>query len=150
MRSVTRRRSQPATEKTGGVASPAPTNVGVSSEEWRVLFTARPNLLLVGDEAVTSEVLQALRPALQKPVWVTSAAPLSLPSSSKGTVIVQDGISLAAEDQVRLLQWLTDHQPGVQLVTTTPKPLLPLVLRGAFLETLYYRLNMVYVALGTV
>src|SRR5207249_3576500 len=36
----------------------------------------------------------------------------------------------------------------VQLVTTTPKALLPFVVRGAFLETLYYRLNVVYLVIS--
>jgi sigma-54-interacting transcriptional regulator len=132
------------TTKATGVASP-PLVPGVSAEEWRVLITARPNLLLVGDEAVTSEFLGALLPALQEPLWVTTAARLSLPTSSPGTLIVQDATSLAAADQMRLFQWLCDHQPGTQLVTTAAKPLMPFVLRGTFLETLYYRLNEMYV-----
>jgi hypothetical protein len=148
LRTVTpERRSQTAREPRKGVASAPPTISGVSAEEWRVLATARPNLLLVGDAVVTSKILRALRPMLQEPVWVTAAAPLSLPSSSQGTLVVQDGASLAAADQARLLQWLSDHQPGVQLVTTTPTPLLPFVLRGAFLDTLYYCLNVMYVEL---
>jgi hypothetical protein len=140
-------RTQTATEATGDVASPPPRVLGVCSEEWHGLLMARPNLLLVGDEAVTSEFLGALLPTLQEPVCVTTAARLSLPSSSQGTLVVQDATSLAAEDQVRLFQWLCDHQPGTQLVTTAAKPLMPFVVRGAFLETLYYRLNVMYLEL---
>ena len=148
MWSALRRRSQTATEATEGVGSPPPPLSGVRPEDWRVLFSARPNLLIVGDQAATSAMLRALLPTLQKPVWITAAESLSLPSASRGTLILQGATSLAAADQVRLLQWLSDHQPGVQLVTTIPKPLLPFVLRGAFLDTLYYRLNVVYLEPG--
>ena len=111
------------------------------------MFTARPNLLFVGDETVTAEMLGTLWPVLQEPVWMTMGAPLSLPSAPPGTLIVQEATRLAAEDQLRLLRWLSDHA-GVQVITTTPNPLVPLVPRGAFLEALYYLLNEVYIPLA--
>ncbi|MGB7219477.1 MAG: PA2169 family four-helix-bundle protein [Vicinamibacterales bacterium] len=150
MWSAIRRRFQTAAEATERVASPTPPVRGVSSEEWRILVTARPNLLLVGDRAVTRKLLRALFPALQEPVWATTGASLTLPVSLPATLIVQDATGLAHVDQVRLLQWLSGQQPGVQLVTTTPKSLLPFVLRGTFLETLYYRLNVVCLELSAV
>jgi len=130
-----------------GVSTPPP-GFGVSAMDWEVLFTAHLNLLFVGDETVTAEMIDALLPVLREPVWTTTAAPLSLPSASPGTLIVQQATRLAVEDQVRLLQWLSDYASDVQVVTTTPNPLLPLVRRGAFLEALYYRLNVIYLPLA--
>ena len=78
---------------------------------------------------------------------MTTAVPLSLPSSSPETLLVQDGARLAAEDQRQLLQWVSDH-PEVQIVTTASESLVPLVVSGAFLEALYYRLNVMYLDLG--
>lgn len=143
-----RRPAQQTPDATGAVALLPPPVFGVCAEEWRALSTTRTNLLLVGDEASTSAFLRALLPTLQEPVWMTAAAPLSLPSSPTGTLLVRDGACLAPEDQKRLLQWLSNHPVGVQVVTTTPAPLVPLVLSGAFLEVLYYRLNVMYVELG--
>src|SRR5438046_9318703 len=105
-----------------GTVTPPPSVLGVSTEEWRALITARPNLLLVGDEAITSACLRVLWPTLQEPVWLTTGAPLSLPASSVGTLIVQDGNRLAPEDQGRLLQRLPDHQLRGQPVPTTRTP----------------------------
>lgn len=122
--------------------------LGLSVEEWRALVTARPNLLLVGDVTTTSAFLGTMWPAMPEPVWMTRAAPLFLPASSPGTLIVQNGTGLSAQDQSRLLQWLSDHQPRVQVITLSPRPLSPSVRRGSFLEALYYRLNVMYVELG--
>src|SRR5882762_731917 len=76
-----RMRGSRRTDAMGAVASLPPPAFGVSAEEWWAWITARPNLLLAGDGTVTSQIVGALWPALQEPVWITSAAPLSLPSS---------------------------------------------------------------------
>ena len=44
-----------------------------------------------------------------------------------------------------LSDWLSSGNRRTQVVTTTAEALLPLVASGAFLATLYYRLNVVYV-----
>ena len=44
-----------------------------------------------------------------------------------------------------LSDWVSSER--IQIVTTSTVPLFPLVTRGAFLETLYYRLNVIYVEL---
>jgi hypothetical protein len=137
--------SQWTTVPTGGDASSQVAKISVCLDEARALLVTHANLLLSGPGAITSEVLRSLRPVLRQPVWTTGAAPLSLPSTSVGTLIVRRAAGLAAEDQVRLLQWVRDQRPYVQVITITPKPLFPLITRGAFLETLYYTLNMVYV-----
>jgi hypothetical protein len=122
-------------------------NISVCLDDAHALLATRANLLLSGAEAATAQVLRSLRPELRQPVWETSAAPFSLPSTPVGTLIVRRAAGLAAADQVRLLHWVRDHQPQVQVVTITPRPLFPMVMRGSFLETLYYSLNTVYLEL---
>ena len=41
--------------------------------------------------------------------------------------------------------WLDDAVGTVQVIATTSEPLFPLVERGAFLDVLYYRLNILRV-----
>jgi transcriptional regulator of acetoin/glycerol metabolism len=54
---------------------------------------------------------------------------------------------LTLEEQRRLLEWLQETAGRTRVVSTTSAPLLPLVEDGVFLDTLYYRLNTVYVEL---
>jgi len=75
--------------------------------QWWAVIRPRPNLLLMGDKRVSAEILGALWPVLREPVWMTTAAPLSLPAASPGTLIVQHATRLAVKDQARLLQWLS-------------------------------------------
>ena len=51
-----------------------------------------------------------------------------------------------SNEQAALLRWLEGDRK--QVVCTTAQPLFPLVDRGLFDETLYYRLNIARVAVG--
>src|SRR5262245_27660791 len=93
---------------------------GLSAVEWYTLFTAHPNLLIVGREEITAAMLRTLRPALREPVWLTSAEDLSLPIVSPGTLVVQDARRLATCDQARWFEWLSTVD--MQIITTTPTP----------------------------
>jgi transcriptional regulator of acetoin/glycerol metabolism len=53
--------------------------------------------------------------------------------------------ALPLDAQIHLLEWLAAAIGRIQVVCTTPAPLLPQVRAGAFIDTLYYRLNTVYV-----
>jgi transcriptional regulator of acetoin/glycerol metabolism len=52
--------------------------------------------------------------------------------------------ALGILDQIRLLEWSAGARSNPQVISTTPAPLLPRVRAGAFIDTLYYRLNTVY------
>jgi hypothetical protein len=121
----------------GGIGTDAVDSV----QEARALLATRAHLLLTGPERFTSETMHFLRSALRQPVWETNATPLSLPTASPGTLIVRHAMCLAADDQVRLLQWIRDHR-STQLITITEEPLFPLVRGGTFLERLFYTMNM--------
>jgi len=60
---------------------------------------------------------------------------------SRGTVIFSDLDELALTDQHRLNAWLAgaDHRPRV--ISTSRASLVPRIDAGMFIESLYYRLN---------
>lgn len=124
----------------GAVASP------LLSPEWcRLLQRVHPNVLLAGTRVAVNLALDALQSSLQQPIVTWRAdgplAVASLPSS--GTLVFPAVDGLSRENQQGLLSWL-DAMGKVQVVSTTRVPLFRLVERGVFLDTLYYRLNVVY------
>ena len=134
----------------------SPDRVSQLREEWRMtravlmelqqLGKPTVNLHLTGMDVVIRNVLQVLMPDLRKPVttW-RQGERLVLPAvRNSGTLILQDVGTLARDDQRRLLEW-TLVASRTQVVSTTRSPLLPRVQSGAFIDTLYYRLNTVSV-----
>jgi Sigma-54 interaction domain len=131
-------------------ASPLP-------EHWRIARAAhvdlllmgmpRVNLLLIAPDSVVRYVLESLLLDLREPVtaWWTGQ-PLALPSPDRiGTLVLHDVKSLPLDAQLDLLAWMEAADGRIQVVSATSTPLLPLVKSGAFIETLYYRLNTVCV-----
>ena len=58
-----------------------------------------------------------------------------------GAIVLNDVGALAIQEQIQLLEWLNTAQGRTQVVSTAPTLLLPRVKAGAFIDTLYYRLN---------
>jgi hypothetical protein len=106
----------------------------------------RVNMLLRGREGAVKNVLETLVGKLQAPVASWSPGQrLDLPDvGNAGTMILHDVGALGIEDQIHLLEWLGRAVGRTQVVSTTAAPLLPRVRAGAFIDTLYYRLNTVY------
>ena len=104
-------------------------------------------MLLTGTHVAISAALAALHFSVRQPVvtwW--AAGPLVLPSlPCSGTLILREVDLLAWEDQERLMDWLEHVWRKVQVVSTTCLPLYRLVESGDFLDTLYYRLNPLYI-----
>jgi hypothetical protein len=112
--------------------------------DWDLLVIAPVNVLVIGESATTSAVVDAMRPHLVEPlVTVGGHDPLNLPSV--GTVILSDVEGLVLADQQRLNTWLTDHRS--RLITTSRVSLLPMIAAGMFVESLYYRLNTLFIDL---
>lgn len=131
---------QPSLDWTAAFVLPIP------GQEWRFLQRAHPNVLLAGTPIALSAALAVLQFSVRQPVvtwW--AAGPLALPSlPTSGTLILREVDMLAREDQERLLDWLERVWGKVQVVSTTRLPLFQLVERGDFLDTLYYRLNLLF------
>ena len=119
-----------------------------SMAEWRSICASRHNVLLEGPPACTDAVLHLLKPYLDKPVTSKrSGAPLELHTGQRGALVMHDIGAFSGVEQDRMLGWLDDPQSRTQVVCTTTEPLFPLVTRGLFDETLYYRLNVILLQL---
>lgn len=114
-------------------------------DDWHLVHTARVNLLLMGPDDVTRNVVDALGPYLREPVITAHPGePLALaPMGQVGTMILYDVGAFGLADQRLLLEWLAATAGGTQVVSITSRSLVPLIEAGAFLDTLYYRLNVV-------
>ncbi len=107
-----------------------------------------PHVLLVGEHASVSPALARLRPQLRGPIsqWRPAVA-TDLPRVTSGALIIWGVDALSAEQQRHLLAWMTGAGANVQIISISERQLFPRVWQKAFLDDLYYRLNMVYVAL---
>ena len=142
MASATGRRPQQAPEWTESALIP--------QEEWRLLHHYHPNLLLIGPIGVTAAIVAALRSRMRPPVinWSSgTSAPLPASLSSAGTLVLENVSALDREGQQRLISSLQDTA-RIQVVATSPVPLMPLVERSAFDRRLYYLLNVVLLDLS--
>jgi len=115
-----------------------------------VARTTRANLLLVGTER---QVTRLLRFAIANPSQAAAVrchnGQLQLPSSPPGaeTIVIRDVDALTSEDQWKLCEWLDSQGDRTQVISTASAPLVPLVDGQLFNDSLYYRLNVVYVDL---
>jgi hypothetical protein len=111
--------------------------------DLQLMRMPRVNLLLMGPDNVIQNVLNALLPNLRASIrYWCPGEPLVLPLGAQpGSLILRDVGALTPEDQIRLLVWLESTAGRTQVVSTTSSPLLAQVEAGAFLDTLYYRLN---------
>ena len=119
--------------------------------EWRAVRELRCNVLVEGENAVTKAVLRLLLPYAREPVaWHQSYAPLQLPERRTNTFILRNAASLSVNDQARLLDWSGDTHGRTQIISTAESPLFTLVECGLFDATLYYRLNIMLLRVGSV
>jgi DNA-binding NtrC family response regulator len=66
---------------------------------------------------------------------------------TSGTLIIWGVDALSPEQQRHLLAWMTGAGANVQIISISERQLFPRVWQKAFLDDLYYRLNMVCLAL---
>ena len=113
------------------------------SDAALISLDGRPNALIIGDRRDTTRILDGIVRDARTPVHRTQVpGALVLPDSASGTLLVDDVGRLNPEQQMKLLAWL-DESRGVQVVSTTERRLYDLVETGAFLDALYYRLNVI-------
>jgi hypothetical protein len=107
----------------------------------------RANVLLMGPPLLVEDALQRLLSELREPIYTwTAPDPLELPSPEQsGTLILREIGELVPADQQRLAWWLESSAGRTQVISTTASQLVKRVDAGVFLDTLYYRLNVVCV-----
>jgi len=93
-----------------------------------------------------------LRLDLRGPIvrW-RAGQPLDLPSPGRAATLVLENVThLTNDEQFRILRWLDEVRGRVRVVSTTGIPVWPRVQAGEFNEVLYYRLNTVFVDMGSI
>ena len=120
---------------------------GVAADDWHVLQTARPNVLLMGPDSAVTGFLELLLPRLQPPVSECRDGRFVLPAASGGTLILHEVSRLDAGNQQRLAEWLAESERQIQVISTSSCPLYPLVERNELSAPLYYSLNVIMIAL---
>lgn len=119
-------------------------------QDWRVLATTHPNVLVVGTDIAVDDALRAVQCVCRQPVvtcWATDSLVLPSPPPS-GTLILRGVDALSLESQRRLLAWLDEAHGCAQVISTSAEALWPRRETGIFLDALYYRLNVVYLGLS--
>jgi hypothetical protein len=101
-----------------------------------------PNLLLVGPDGPARRRLAQILADCRQPVHERTAGGVD-PMPRHGTIVLRDVAGLDLRQQRLLLRWLTECMDVVQVVTVAAESLFPSVQRGAFLDALFYRLNVV-------
>ncbi len=119
---------------------------GVTADDWHVLQTARPNVLLIGPDAAVAGFLELLRPRLEEPV-TDARGQFAIPSHSSGTLILRDVSQLDTDSQQRLAEWLAGPERRMQVISTSQCALYPFVERNALSAALYYNLNVIMITL---
>ena len=116
-------------------------------DERDLISTSRLSVLLIGENSRTGSVVGAVRAHLGQPlITLLCVQTLELPPVSLGTVILFGVDVLALEDQHRLMTWL-ERGDRPRVISTSRVSLLPIVEAGMFIESLYYRLNTLYIDL---
>ena len=117
--------------------------------DWDVAIRTHHNLLLEGSPADTDEMLAALKPYLREPLCEFRPADgACVPQPREGALILREVARLDAAQQTTLLRWFDEFERvPVRIVSTSSEPLFPFVGSGAFRSDLYYRLNVVLIAL---
>jgi|SRR6266853_5090070 len=113
-------------------------------DEWSVFEGAHPHALLIGSETSTNAAIARLLPYLRAPLMQWCPRAVKVPTQqTKGTLVIWDVDTLDRTQQEQLLTWMDSHDANVQVISTVKRPMFPLVLREKYLDTLYYRLNIV-------
>jgi sigma-54-interacting transcriptional regulator len=119
----------------------------LAAADLRALQQYRLNMMMVGRPSSTESVLVALEQILEKPVtfW-QPAAHLTLPTAG-GTLVLRNVSEMTPAEQSVVCAWLEHYRHRTQVISTSTRPLMPLLGRRVFSDVLYYRLNMLYLEL---
>ena len=123
----------------------------VPRRDLQISSMPRTNVMVVGNTEATRIVVDMLRLDLRGPVvkW-RAGQPLARPvPGSCSTLVLENLTRLTDEEQLRVLRWLDDVRGKIRVVSTAGVPVWPRVQTGEFNEVLYYRLNIVFVDMGT-
>src|SRR5262245_54882336 len=132
-----------------GVTVPAPTTVDFDALSEVVLLQRPepskhgPNVLIqCSQDTADATVQQVLAWSGGRVTLCVLPGALSFPEPG-GVLVLNDAGALTMRQQVQLYDHLSGSVGGTQVISVTTASLPSLVADGAFLEALYYRLNMI-------
>jgi len=109
----------------------------------------RPNVLVECTSDSSEAALRQLMALCARPArYCALPGRLDLPVTKEGTLVLRDVAALTLAQQVQLFDWLSAGGATLQVISLTTLPLRDLVEDGAFLESLYYRLNVIRLDAG--
>ncbi len=116
--------------------------------DWDNVLMGGANTLIQGAKADLDECVSAITPFCPPPV-VTLEDPVvnTLATIKDGSVVLEHVARYSLEEQRAILSWLDGDGSGVRLIATTSERLFDLVQGGQFIDTLYYRLNVIFIDL---
>ncbi|HYM22513.1 MAG TPA: hypothetical protein VEU08_04880 [Vicinamibacterales bacterium] len=115
--------------------------------DGQAVFRHHANVLLVTTARVRERVVDVLTRYAPAPAHCLRHWPVEPPTD--GSIIIPAVEDLLPDDQLSMLSWY-DHSPRLpQVFAVSAIPLFQRVLRGTFVEDLYYRLNTVYLRLDS-
>lgn len=105
----------------------------------------RPNLLVVVEPRLSADAVarRVITLGVLPFHWCSLPGRLSFPPAKEGTLFLNDVAALRRDQQLALQDWLDVDSADVQIISLTSLPLDRLVAEGQFLESLYYRLNVI-------
>ena len=122
----------------------------LTDEPWGIVVANRFPVLVTGTDVSIHAFLDELEPLLTAPLtYIDCGSAHSLNGLANGGTVVLlhlDRCGLAAQRQ--LMECLLLRPLGTQVIGTSSLSLFPLTATGAFLDMLYYQLNIVYVELA--
>jgi hypothetical protein len=111
------------------------------SNDWSIFRSAHPHALLIGSEASARAVIARLQRYLRAPLLHWQPQARTEPPPMAGTLVIWDVRALDRMQQAQLLAWMDSHIEDGQVISIASAPVFPLALPEQFLDTLYYRLN---------
>jgi hypothetical protein len=146
------RESLPRSRPLGGRAAPEArlqgVLCGVPANDWRMVVSSHPNMLLEGAWENSERLIRALASD-------TNALVLDWrepwPAEAPAIIVARDVDMFGETEQHQLLDRLDGAGKGArtcQVVSTSAQRLFDLVEQGQFREDLYYRLNIVHFDVG--
>jgi hypothetical protein len=122
----------------------------LTDEPWGRIVAHRIPVLVTGTDVSIDTFVNELKPLLPAPLTsIDCGSPLTLNGfGNGGTVVLRHLDRCELASQGHLLERLYVRPLGTQVIGTSSRSLFPLIATGAFLDLLYYRLNIIHVELA--
>jgi len=121
--------------------------------EFRLLQTVsargcHPNVLIVCEDRVVDAVIARATRWSPRPLHRCAPDEWQLPEQAGGTLLLKDPSGLTGAQQAALFDWMSAGGRGTQVVSISRACLQARVRDGAFLEALFFRLNVLQIEIN--